>query len=244
MKLTILGSGTCVPSVKRGSPANLLEIEDLKILLDMGPGSLRQLAKVDSTLYRNIDIVYFSHHHTDHIADFGPLVQAFNWTPGFSRKKDLFVIGHPALKRIISEILGKAMSFKIKFIPLIHRVKVKNIVFEVMNGDHSETSLVVKIRHNGRILVYTGDSEYNPKLVGFAKQCDVFMTENSFPGNVRNEGHTNAYNNARMANLIRPKSLLLTHLYPPADRYDIKKQIQRYYKGKIIVAKDLMKITI
>ena len=127
MKLIILGSGTCVPSIERASPSSLLEIGNKKILLDMGAGSLRQLAKVDPIYYRKIDIVYFSHRHTDHTADLLPLIQALNWTPGFTRKKDLYIVAHPKIKPIIKKALEKPITFKAKFIPLKGKVKVNNV---------------------------------------------------------------------------------------------------------------------
>ena len=66
MKLTILGSGTCVPSLKRNAPSNYLKIGDKQILVDCGSGTLLQLEKANLT-YNEIDIVCISHYHTDQI---------------------------------------------------------------------------------------------------------------------------------------------------------------------------------
>ncbi|MDD3156263.1 MAG: MBL fold metallo-hydrolase [Candidatus Pacebacteria bacterium] len=73
MKLTIIGSGTCVPTVKRGSPANYLQIGKKKILVDCGPGTVRQIvnAKID---YRTIDMVFLTHFHNDHVSDLVALI--------------------------------------------------------------------------------------------------------------------------------------------------------------------------
>lgn len=73
MKLTILGSGTCVPAVERGSPANYLEIGGKQILIDCGPGTVRQI--VESKLdYRKVDIVFVTHFHNDHTSDLVALI--------------------------------------------------------------------------------------------------------------------------------------------------------------------------
>jgi ribonuclease BN (tRNA processing enzyme) len=45
MKLIILGSGTCVPSLKRSAPAYYLEAGGRQILIDCGCGTLLQLEK-------------------------------------------------------------------------------------------------------------------------------------------------------------------------------------------------------
>ena len=97
MRLTILGSGMCVPTIKRGSPANYLEINGKKILVDCGPGTIRQImkAKID---YRKIDMIFVTHFHNDHASDLIALVWALCCTPGFKREKDLTLIGPVGLK--------------------------------------------------------------------------------------------------------------------------------------------------
>ena len=45
MDLIVLGSGTCVPSLKRSGPAVFLKIDNKNILVDIGPGTLVQLLK-------------------------------------------------------------------------------------------------------------------------------------------------------------------------------------------------------
>ena len=43
--LTVIGSGTLVPSGRRSSPCHLLETEDSLLLLDAGPGAVHGLAR-------------------------------------------------------------------------------------------------------------------------------------------------------------------------------------------------------
>ena len=38
--------------------------------------------------------------------------------------------------------------------------------------------------------------------------------------------------------------LILSHLYPIAERYDVKRQAGRYFKGRILVGRDLMTISV
>ena len=81
MKLIVLGSGTCVPSLKRSAPAYYLEAEGKQILIDCGGGTLLQLEKIGKS-YKDIDAVFITHTHPDHIADlmqFNMLVGLFFW---------------------------------------------------------------------------------------------------------------------------------------------------------------------
>ena len=48
--LTILGSGTCVPSLTRSACSVLLKIKDSLILLDSGPGTMRRLLEAGTEI--------------------------------------------------------------------------------------------------------------------------------------------------------------------------------------------------
>ena len=64
MKVTILGSGTAVPVPDRFPSGVLVVAEDEVILVDLGPGVLRQLAKVGYGPDR-VTAVLLTHYHTD-----------------------------------------------------------------------------------------------------------------------------------------------------------------------------------
>jgi ribonuclease BN (tRNA processing enzyme) len=48
----------------------------------------------------------------------------------------------------------------------------------------------------------------------------------------------------RVAQEAGVKRLILSHFYPIAERYDVKKQAGRLFKGEIAVGRDLMKIAL
>ena len=73
MQVTILGSGTAVPVPGRFPSSVLVEAEDQKILVDMGPGALRRLAETGVGL-EEITCVLLTHYHTDHTADVAALL--------------------------------------------------------------------------------------------------------------------------------------------------------------------------
>ena len=151
MKLVILGSGTCVPSIDRGAPANFLQIGDIRALIDCGPGTLRQLVKANLD-YRDIDMVFVSHFHVDHISDLGPLIQALNWTPGFDRKKDLILIGPAGFetfyKRYIKPVCGnpRADTYKIIIKEITDSLEFPGFEAACFNTPHSPESVAFRLR--------------------------------------------------------------------------------------------------
>lgn len=75
MKLTILGSGTCVPYARRGSSGYAIELEGASMLLDCGSGATRSLARAGIN-YLGIDCLFLSHFHPDHTGDLVPFLFA------------------------------------------------------------------------------------------------------------------------------------------------------------------------
>ena len=98
MEITILGSGTSIPSNKRSSPSILVNIDEHNILLDTGPGSLRQLKKTHTSL-NQIDAIIYSHFHIDHISDMLPFIFSSNYNHEELRTTDLKIIGPMGLKQ-------------------------------------------------------------------------------------------------------------------------------------------------
>ena len=86
MKLIILGSGTCVPSLKRSAPGYYLHAEDWQALVDCGSGTLLQLERAGKS-YKDIDAVFITHGHPDHFADLMPLVHALLATQNSGERK-------------------------------------------------------------------------------------------------------------------------------------------------------------
>ena len=92
-ELIILGSGTGVPSLKRGSPGLLLVSESSKILIDSGSGTLRRMLEVGIT-YQDIDLLLYTHTHPDHIADLVPILFACKYAE-HPRQRELQCVGGP-----------------------------------------------------------------------------------------------------------------------------------------------------
>jgi ribonuclease BN (tRNA processing enzyme) len=73
--VTILGSGTCVPSLQRSSCAALIDTGSSKVLLDSGAGTMRRLLEAGHSIH-NLSHIFYSHFHPDHIAELVPLLFA------------------------------------------------------------------------------------------------------------------------------------------------------------------------
>jgi len=253
MILTILGSGTCVPSKKRGSPANFLKNAGNNILVDCGPGTLRQMenAGID---YRDLDYLFVTHFHSDHIADLIPLLQALNWTPGFKRKKKLTIVGPVGLSKSYNSLLqlfpgASPRNYKIEVVEMQPGTRSKKGAFivETLKTKHSNESIAYKFEAEDKKLVISGDCGYDTDLAEFAKNADVLVLECSFLRGFP-DGHLNAGQCGAIASMACPKKLVLTHLYPPFSESERLDEVKSFFAdtttNATIVAEDLMRIRI
>ena len=85
LSVTILGSGTCVPSLKRSACAALVRVGKARILVDSGPGTLRRLLEANTSIF-NLTHVCYTHLHPDHTSELVPLIFATKY-PDIHRRK-------------------------------------------------------------------------------------------------------------------------------------------------------------
>ena len=72
-KVTITGTGHPVPSVRRAGPGVLVEAEGLALQFDAGRQTLQRLIAAGVTT-RDLDAVFVTHHHSDHLTGLPDLV--------------------------------------------------------------------------------------------------------------------------------------------------------------------------
>lgn len=247
MRLTILGSGTAAPLLERNCAGYLVEAGNKKILLDSGAGTIRRLLEVKANLF-GIDNVFYTHLHNDHANDLGAIIWSSNY--GGIRKIPLNLYGPKGFKRhcsiLIKQILKPTkLNFKLAIKELENsRLKIGDIGIRAYPIRHSHTtkSIAYRIEHKGKSLVYAGDTKYSNEAIRAAKNADYLMAECSLPKEV--EGHLTPSLAGRIAAKSNAKNLILTHFYPEVLKTDIKKACSKEFKGRIILAKDRMRINI
>ena len=249
-ELIILGSGTGVPSLKRGAPGLVVVTEGSRILIDSGPGTLRRLLEVGLT-YHDMDLLLYTHIHPDHVSDLVPFLFASKYSD-LPRKRDLLCVGGPGFRRYFNKIKkvygswidSEFYQFTIKEIsrrPLIFqdlKISAKPMV-------HLPESVGYRIEFkDGRTLTISGDTDYSRNLVELASEVDLLVLECSFPNDKKVEGHLTPSLAGRIALESRCKKLLLVHFYPACEQTDILKECREVYSGEIILGEDFMRARI
>ncbi len=248
MKLTILGSGTCVPSLKRNASGYLLEAEGKEVLIDCGSGVLLQLERAGNS-YKDIDALFLTHGHPDHFADLMPLIHALFYTPNFTREKDFSIIAPQGFRQYydtaIGSILGESKDFHIVFMEAADNMEFGPWSICTTSTVHSADSIAYRFELGERSVVFSGDADYDQGLIALSEKADLLIADCSFPDAMKVNGHLSAKECGLLAQKAEVKTLVLSHIYP-ADTPDEDRvtEAKEHFNGEVILAEDLMEFII
>jgi len=254
MEIIILGSGTTVPLAERASPSIALFIGKVFLLLDIGPGTVRQLAIAGLT-HEDIDYVAISHFHPDHTADLIHLIFATRHPPVLKKRNPFTIIGPKSFSGFL-ELLKRpygtwldlpAGLMEIEELHTENRDRRQFKGFTLLSSPvrHTPQSIGFRIEDtSGSSVVYSGDTGYCEEIVDLAKDADLLILESSFPDGQGVEGHLTPSQAGEIAARAGATRLVLTHFYPDCLGSDMEGQCRRTYQGELILATDLMHISV
>ncbi len=250
MEVFVLGSGVGIPSLKRRYPGLFVKCKKDTILIDPGPGSLRQLLKLGVT-YNDVDSVLLTHFHPDHCLDLISFVFACRY-PLLPRRKGVSVVGPVGLKSFYSGLSGvfgsavKPETFELRLEEVRDgTLELGKARLYIKPVEHTKESIGMRYEGgDGKILCYSGDTGYCGGIVDLAVDSDLLILESSFPEGAEAEGHLTPSLAGRIAREAGAKKLILTHIYPVCEGHDILSQCKKEFGGEVLVASDLMKIEI
>jgi ribonuclease BN (tRNA processing enzyme) len=252
MKLTILGSGTLVPSASRNSAGYLVELADAKVMLDCGAGTLHALARFDLP-WERITHLFLSHFHVDHAGELASLMFAFR--NGMKSKRDaaFTIIAPDGIDRLIEglKLAYGAALFTTKFLTTARMVVAgeklqlgPTSTLSVAKTLHTGESLAVRIESAGRSLCYTGDTAYDDELASFFRGTDILISECSFREPRDTVAHLSISEVSQLASQANVARLIVTHFYFELDEGALKEELQRGYDGDVIIGRDGLSVEV
>lgn len=201
--------------------------------------------------YKDIDAILYTHIHPDHCADLVPIIFACKYHED-PRHKDLLIVGGEGFRdyfegmRWVNGSSLEPSTFRIHIRELaVGEIRIDDLNITAFPLQHTPQSVGYRITSpEGKAMAYSGDTDYCPNLLALAKGADLLLLECSFPDEKKVPGHLTPSLAGRIAQAAGCKRLVLTHLYPPCDKTDIKMICQKQFSGDIIVAEDMMCIDI
>lgn len=252
--VTILGSGTCVPSLERSSCSVLIESGGEKLLFDSGPGTMRRLLRVGVEIF-DISFIFYSHFHPDHSGELVPFLFATKYPDAARRRRPLTISAGRGLRAFykgLKSVYGKWVEPAPGLLVLdeldIDGSDLREYdAFTVESAPmaHNDESLAYRITGaDGVSVVYSGDTDYCEELVHLARGADLLICESSFPDDRKVKGHLTPSMAGEIATRAGVRKLVLTHFYPECDLVDIEKECRKTFEGPLVSAEDLMHVSV
>jgi ribonuclease BN (tRNA processing enzyme) len=258
MKLVVLGSGTSVPHHSRSSAAFWLETSSGTILLDCGAEAMHRIAQ-EHLDWPNLDAIWISHLHLDHCGGLASLLFGMKHAPQTqNRRKPLQIFTCAGVRKLLNAVdesnnyrlFQQPFPIKLQELPEIRDQRgeftvLTRLMARTFSTPHTEESVAIRVADaEGRSLVYTADTGYSESLAEFAANVDLLILECSFPRDKPVQTHLDFEEALRLATLAKPRTLLLTHLYPSWDGIDLESEAGKLWPGKVVAAYDGLRLEV
>jgi ribonuclease Z len=148
-EVTILGSGSALPTIQRNPSAHFVECNNRYILIDCAEGTQLQLRKF-KVKFQKIDVILITHLHGDHYFGLVGLLSSMHL---LGRDKKLLIVGPEHLESLIRpqlEIGGHQLNYEIEFKVLPY--PSNEVVFEDKKVQVTCFPLVHRIPTHGFII--------------------------------------------------------------------------------------------
>jgi ribonuclease BN (tRNA processing enzyme) len=246
MEITVVGSGTVVPRLKRRQSCVVVRAGGQMLVFDLGSGAVRGMLRSGLDPLA-VDRIFFTHFHPDHTVDVVPLLFAINYGAPEKRTLPLYVTGPETFLRFwssVMEVWGKWMAGD-------HATLLSELPKECPSpidlaacrlswapAEHRSESIAYRLDAASGAFVYTGDTEYSQSVIELARGADTLLIECSFPDEVPVPGHLTPSGVARIAREAGVRRVVLTHIYPAMEDKDLVTEVGRSFEGEILVAVD------
>ncbi len=253
MNFIVLGSGTSIPHPARSSSGYWLETAGGTLLLDCSCSVIHRMAR-EHLDWPNLDAIWISHFHLDHVGGIPSLLSGLKHAADTrDRVKPLKIFGPAGLRRIME---GFENVNQYKFLKLHFPVELIEIEeherFEILpdleavalSTPHTAESQAIRVfDKSGKSIVYSSDTGFTKSVGEFARNADLFVCECSFFENKPTQNHLVLAEAMFLARYGSPKRIMLTHLYPAWDGFDIIKEAEKFSPMcEVIEAKDGLRL--
>jgi ribonuclease BN (tRNA processing enzyme) len=215
----------------------------------------------------NLEVAFLTHLHSDHTTGYPDLIFT-PWV--LERDTPLKVFGPKGIKSMTENILeayGSDIRYRIDGSEPANEtgwnVEVDEIDEGIVYKDDLVEVVAFKVSHGSwenafgykfttadKTIIISGDTAPSDKLIEMAKGSDILVHEvysqsgfdrrSEVWKNYHSKHHTSTNELAEIANIAKPKLLLLTHiLFWGSSEEEILDEIGSNYSGKVIVGEDL-----
>ena len=245
MKLTVIGCSGSYAGPDSSASCYLVEAPDedgntFRLVVDLGSGALGALHRhVDPLL---VDALLISHLHADHFFDLSGYYVMRKYHPTGPAPR-IPVHGPRGIKSRVARAYGlpldPGMNDEFAFKRLRRGTfEIGPFTVTARRVLHPIEAFAFRIEHDGKVLVYSGDTAVCDALVEIAQGADVFLAEAAFRDDADNPPgvHMTGSEAAGVARDAGCSTLVLTHVPPWHDKRDALREAEGVFLGPISLA--------
>jgi len=250
----VLGSCGAWPEPGRACSGFVLEHGGLRVVLDLGYGTLpRLLTLLGSSAADGIAAVIVTHAHPDHMVDLHGLFRARWYGRRGAAAIPLFA-PESVWARLVSleddgeDVLRRAFDWR----PLPAGPQmIGPLRLESMPLPHYLPNAGVRLSAPGLTLAYTGDTGPDPALADLGREADLFIADatdrtqrSSAPAGSGPALNLTARQAGEAAAAAGARRLLLTHFWPDNDRQASRAAAAAAFGGEILLADEGLEVAL
>ncbi len=229
IKLTILGKYGPFPGRDGACSAYLLQHGGKNILIDCGNGCLAHLQR--QLDIAEIDAVFLSHLHHDHVSDMHILRSALE---GFKARglpcKLPLPVYMPDTPENIAALIQSTAAFQVNAAQEnVLQLFGMDISWRAMT--HPVASYAMRFEAEGKSFVYSGDTNMNDEIVPFAANADLLLIDAGLLSRDKkdnNAPHISALEAGQIGAQAGVKKLVGTHVYPLYDENEVGRELSAH----------------
>jgi ribonuclease BN (tRNA processing enzyme) len=247
VRVQFLGTGDAFGSGGRLQTCFHVTASTTRFLIDCGASALISMRRfgVDPN---DIDTVFLTHLHGDHFAGLPFLILDAQFVS--RRRRGLVIAGPEGLRRRLSEMMesefpgswaaDRPFAVHVEELPPETRTVIGSVAATPFPVRHPSgaASYALRLEVDGRIIAYSGDTEWVDTLIAAGREADLFIAE-AYTYDRRIPNHLDWVSLAGHLGEIRPRRLVLTHmsqdmLARPRGSLEADLQVDRAEDGLII----------
>jgi ribonuclease BN (tRNA processing enzyme) len=203
----------------------------------------------------NLDAIWISHFHLDHVGGLAPLLAGTKHAGQMKdRTKPLRIFGPVGLKDL-TKAFSNAHNYRLLEQPFpVEIVEIETLdPFDILPGiaataaktPHTPESHAIHICDGETTLVYTADTGFDESLATLANRVDLFILECSFVNNKPAQKHLELAEAIHLIRKANPKRAMLTHFYPEWDAVNFEEEVAKFSPMcEVIEATDGFELTL
>jgi ribonuclease BN (tRNA processing enzyme) len=255
MKLTVLGNcGT--QTLEHDTTSFVVSCSDKHILIDCGPSVVKQLLKV-GIAPQDISAIILTHCHGDHTAGYPYLLFMVNIARMTGKNLcdiKIPIIALPSLLNIADQLVNLQYPVEqlserlVEKYPLQNNgndtIKIDMFSIKTFPVSHTVPSIGVVIECEGKIIAYSGDTQYSEIVEMNARGStllvhDAFCTE-QFAEMAKRFGHSTAHEAGKVAKNSGVDKLILCHpaAFVWSNPQSLIDEAKNIFSGEILLPKN------